>query len=329
MERRVDLVAEALKGNRYALARLISLIEDGGVEAEQVLAAIHPKTGSAHVVGVTGGPGTGKSTLVNQLALQLRARGKTVGIIAVDPSSPFSGGALLGDRVRMRDLAGDSGVFVRSMATRGNVGGLARATAGVARVLDAAGFDVVLIETIGAGQIEVDIARTAHTTLVIEAPGLGDDVQAIKAGLFEIADIFVVNKVDQPGALRAISALQLIIDGPEMDSTMPPRWSVPILETVALDGTGVAELLDAVDAHCEFLHTTGQWAQRERSIARNELLTGLQQRMLADLLIKIGEEKLQDWIDRVASRERDCYSAVGSILEGVVAQPKEQNGGDA
>jgi len=319
----VDLAAEALGGNRYALARLISLIEDGGVEAAQALAAIHPKTGNAHIIGVTGGPGTGKSTLVNQLALQLRARGRTVGIIAVDPSSPFSGGALLGDRVRMRDLAGDSGVFVRSMATRGSAGGLARATAGVARVLDAVGFDVVLIETVGAGQIEVDIARTAHTTLVVEAPGLGDEVQAIKAGLFEIADIIVVNKMDHPGAYRTISALKLVSERPEMDATLPARWSVPIQETIALDGTGVSALLDAVDTHREFLRMTGQWAQRERTIAKHELLIGLQQRLLADLLIEIGDQRLQDWVERVANREMDCYSAVCSILQGVPALRQE------
>jgi len=323
----VELAAEAIAGNRYALARLISLVEDGGAEAQAALAEIHPHTGRAHFIGVTGSPGTGKSTLVNQLALRLRTRGKTVGIVAVDPSSPFSGGALLGDRVRMRDLVGDSGVFVRSMATRGNVGGLARATADVARVLDAAGFDVVFIETVGAGQTEVGIARTAHTTLVVEVPGLGDDVQAIKAGLLEIADVFVVNKVDRPGASRTVNALKLGVERPEEDLTGTSSWRVPILETIALDGTGVDAVLDAVEEHREFLRSTGQWTQRERKLAEAELLVVLQQELLDRLLSRLGEEQFQNWIDRVASRELDVYAAVCAIVEGLLKKVSQESGG--
>jgi LAO/AO transport system kinase len=205
-----DYVRQLLAGNRRALARTISLVEDGAAEAPAMLSALYQHTGRAHVIGVTGAPGTGKSTLVNALARAYRADGRTVGVIAVDPTSPFSGGALLGDRVRMRDLAGDPGIFIRSMATRGNLGGLAHATADVISVLDAAGFERILVETVGVGQAEIDIASAAHTTIVVEAPGLGDEVQAIKAGVLEIADIFAVNKADREGADHTVMALQMM-----------------------------------------------------------------------------------------------------------------------
>ncbi len=208
------LLAESvLEGNRLALARLLTQIENGSLEGQAALSELFPRTGQAHLVGVTGAPGTGKSTLVNQLARFYRqqedeANRKRIGIVAVDPSSPFTGGAILGDRVRMRDLVGDPGVFIRSMATRGSLGGLASATAGIVQAFDAAGYDLILIETVGAGQAEVDIARLAHTTLVIEAPGLGDDIQAIKAGILEIADLLVINKADRPGVDATERALR-------------------------------------------------------------------------------------------------------------------------
>ena len=205
-----SLVKDLLAGNRRALARTISQVEDDGPESHALLAALYPHTGRGHVVGITGAPGTGKSTLVNALAKAYRAAGKTVGVIAVDPTSPFSGGALLGDRVRMRDLSGDPGIFIRSMATRGSLGGLARATADVITTLDAAGFDRILVETVGVGQAEIDIASAAHTTIVVQAPGMGDEVQAIKAGVLEIADIFAVNKADREGADHAVMALQMM-----------------------------------------------------------------------------------------------------------------------
>ena len=204
--------AAVAAGDRRALARLLTQIENGAPEAEAALAALFAHTGRAHLIGITGPPGSGKSSLVSALAKVYRQAQLSVGIVAVDPSSPFSGGAILGDRIRMRDLAGDSGVFIRSMASRGSLGGLARATADVARALDAAGFDRVLIETVGAGQTEVEIARAAQTTVVVEAPGLGDDVQAIKAGLLEVADVLVVNKADQPGADAAVRALRASLD---------------------------------------------------------------------------------------------------------------------
>src|SRR5512142_282437 len=208
----MTLTEFVLNGDRLALARLLTQVENFTPDGRVALEALFPHSGKAHLVGVTGAPGTGKSSLVNRLAVFFRSQNERVAVVAVDPSSPFSGGAVLGDRIRMRDLSGDPGVFIRSMATRGNLGGLATTTSDVVRVLDAAGFDLILIETVGAGQSEVDIARTAHTTLVIEAPGLGDDVQAIKAGILEIADILVINKADRPGVENTARALRAMLD---------------------------------------------------------------------------------------------------------------------
>src|SRR5512137_2285415 len=204
----MTLTDSVLRGDRLALARLLTQVENQTLDGRLALEALFPHSGKAHLIGVTGAPGTGKSTLVNRLALFFRGQNKRVAVVAVDPSSPFTGGAVLGDRVRMRDLAGDPGVFIRAMASRGSLGGLAQSTANMARVFDAAGFDKVIIETVGAGQSEVDIARLAHTTLVVEAPGLGDDIQAIKAGILEIADVLVVNKADRPGADQTEKALR-------------------------------------------------------------------------------------------------------------------------
>jgi LAO/AO transport system kinase len=310
----VDLVTETLNGSRLALARLISIIEDDGVEARSALTTLYPHTGQAHLVGVTGPPGSGKSTLVSAFAKALRARDITVGIIAVDPTSPFTGGALLGDRVRMRDLAGDPGVFIRSMATRGSLGGLAQATNDVAKVLDAAGFEMVLIETVGAGQSEVEIARTAQTTVVLEAPGMGDEVQALKAGLMEIADILVVNKADRPGAARTARALEMVINRsvPSDDNV----WQPPILQTVALDGSGVPAVLEAMEAHRAYLCSSGLLAERERMRVEAELLNVLQRQLLDQLVAEVGEAELETWIDRIAAREVDVYTAVRELCQG-------------
>ena len=220
----MQLTDDLLAGNRRALARTITLVENDGVEAHSALETLYRRTGQAHIIGITGAPGTGKSTLVNALAKAYRQRGYTVGIVAVDPTSPFTGGALLGDRVRIRDLSGDPGIFIRSMATRGSLGGLAQATADVIMVLDSAGFQRLIVETVGVGQAEVDIASTAHTTVVVEAPGMGDEVQAIKAGVLEIADILAVNKADREGADKTITALHMLLGmGPKRCSTTAAR----------------------------------------------------------------------------------------------------------
>lgn len=310
----MDLVKKALAGDRRALARLLSLVEDDGPQAREALRALHPHTGRAHIVGVTGAPGTGKSTLVNELAKTLRAQGVTVGIIAVDPTSPFTGGAILGDRVRMRDLAGDPGIFIRSMATRGSLGGLARATGDAVKVLDAVGFQTVLVETVGVGQAEVDVARTAHTVVVVEAPGLGDDVQALKAGLLEIADVLVVNKADRPGADQTARALEVTLDLGRNSTGGIDGWRPPIIKTVALNGTGVKAVAKAIGAHRAYLQRSGLWDRRERERIRADLIRALEEALLGRLLERVGEEELNRWVECIAAREADVYAAVESLV---------------
>jgi LAO/AO transport system kinase len=310
----VELVPLVLDGNRRALARLISLVEDDGPAAREVLATLYPHTGRAHVIGVTGAPGTGKSTLVNTLAKTIRSRSKTVGIVAVDPTSPFTGGALLGDRVRMRDLAGDEGIFIRSMATRGSLGGLALATSDVVKALDAAGFEVVLVETVGVGQAEVDVARTAHTVIVIEAPGLGDDVQAMKAGLLEIADVLVVNKADRPGAENTARALEVSLELGRSNQE-DAVWRPPILKTVALDGTGIEEVLTAATDHRAYLVLSGMWASREQERVRTDLVRMLERGLFDQLVEQLGEAELDRWVERIVARKIDPYSAVETIIQ--------------
>jgi len=327
--------------DRRALARLLTQIENGAPEAEAALAALYPRTGRARRLGVTGPPGSGKSSLVNQLAQHLRRQDRTVAIVAVDPSSPFTGGAILGDRIRMRDLAGDPGVFIRSMASRGSLGGLARATAAVVDALDAAGYDVILIETVGAGQSEVDIARAAHTTLVVEAPGLGDDVQAIKAGLLEVADILVVNKADQPGADAALRALRASLDlahpaarrwdaghhGPgaapapqPAASASAPFWVPPVLATVAVDGQGLDALLQAIDDHQAYLQSAGELARRERERLAHELEARLRDQLLAALRQRLGPSALASALDQVVARHKDPGTVARELAAEVLGR---------
>ncbi len=327
------LARGVLRGERRALARLITQVENRTPEAAEALATLHPHTGNAYVVGITGAPGTGKSTLVNALTQALRARGQKVGIIAVDPTSPFSGGAVLGDRIRMGELTGDRGVFIRSMANRGSLGGLAAATGDVARVLDAAGFDVVLIETVGAGQSEVEIAGTAHTTVVVEAPGLGDDVQAIKAGILEIADVLVVNKADRPGAEHTVRALQAMLSlghrlrtvnhhgqgmGVEETPAVPEYdfWDVPIVQTVATEGEGVVALLDALAQHRAYLQQSGGWQARERARVEADLRARLREALLARLLAERGARAFETAVEHVLARELSPEHAVRVLLNG-------------
>ena len=328
------LVDQALEGSRRAISRLMSVVENGGPEARVALARLYPHTGRAHRIGVTGSPGAGKSTLVTELAKVYRGQGKRVGIVSVDPTSPFSGGALLGDRVRMRDLALDSAVFIRSMATRGSLGGLARATADVVDVLDGAGFDPVLIETVGAGQSEVDIARTADTTIVIELPSAGDEIQAFKAGILEIADVLVVNKADLPGADNAMAALRAMLDlgqaqtvrhhgesvtiaGVSAAAGSEQDWATPLLKTSALRGEGIAELARAVEEHYHYLAESGRRQQYHRARVEEQLRRILRQELLGRLLVRLPEAELAAAVDRVATRQADPYSAAATLIARV------------
>ncbi len=341
-----DLLAGVRQGQRRAIARLITRVENSEAAAEQTIRTLYRETGRAHIVGVTGAPGSGKSTLVNEVAKIVRQSERQVGIVAVDPSSPFTGGALLGDRVPMRDLSGDDGVFIRSLATRGQLGGLARATGVVVKILDAAGFDLILVETVGAGQSEVDIASAAHTTLVIEAPGMGDDIQAGKAGILEIADILVVNKADRPLADRTVRALRLMLHmgvrtrdlstAPPTSGSDPPApgigpdgtegqvspWSVPVIKTVATEGTGVAELVEQIDAHNRYLRTSGEWRRREEERSRREVFGLLQARLMARLTYAVPRSEQQALFAAVAARQTDPYSVVARLFAELSAAAK-------
>ncbi len=312
----MDLIEHVLKGEKRAVARLISVIEDDEPRAREALAQLYPHTGQAHIVGVTGATGTGKSTLVNEMAKEYRRRGRTVGIVAVDPTSPFSGGAFLGDRIRMRDLFTDPGIFIRSMATRGSLGGLARATADVVKVLDAAGYQVIFVETVGAGQVEVDIARTAHTVIVVEAPGLGDEVQAIKAGIPEIADIFVVNKADREGADKTVLALQMMLDLNLSSRSGGAEWLPPIHKTIALSGEGVGAVVEAVEGHLAYLRESGEFQRRERERAAAELENILRHELMRGLFERVERGLLEEFVDRIVRRELDPYSAAEKLVRG-------------
>ncbi len=313
----MELTQRLLTGDCRAIARLITIIENDGAEAQEALAALYPHTGRAHIVGVTGAPGTGKSTLVNELAKVYRQSGRTVGIIAVDPTSPFSGGALLGDRIRMRDLSGDAGIFIRSMATRGSLGGLARATADAVKVLDAAGYQTIIVETVGAGQSEVDIAQAAHTTIVVEAPGMGDEIQAFKAGITEIADIFVVNKADREGADSTALALQMILDLNHSShlSLQAPEWRPPICKTIALHGEGVGAVIEAIEEHAAYLRESGNLQRRERERIERELRSIITQEMTRSFFERLDEAQFDSLVDSIIRREMDPYSAAVLLLK--------------
>jgi len=326
-----ELLDQVRQGQIRAIARLITRVENNPQIAEEAIQALYPFTGQAHIIGITGSPGAGKSTVVNALVKTLRQQDARVGIIAVDPSSPFTGGALLGDRVRMRDLSGDSGVFIRSMASRGSLGGLARATASVIKVLDAAGYDFILVETVGAGQAEVDIANAAHTTVVVEAPGMGDEIQSIKAGILEIADILVVNKADRPGADRTVRSLKMMLHlGPVGGTRKSGRisspsaehnvkngsagWDIPVLETVATEGVGMAELAKMVNRHMIHLRESGEWLQREKERSWREVEMLLQLRFMRQFQASVPLEMRDSLLTAVAERKVDPYTAVNQLL---------------
>jgi LAO/AO transport system kinase len=307
-----ELVNRVLQGDRLALARLMSAVESGREDARAALRRLYSHTGRAHVVGVTGPPGSGKSTLATRLASEYRARGQTVGVVAVDPTSPFTGGAILGDRIRMMELHSDPGVFVRSMATRGTMGGLARSTMEVISLLDAFGKDVVLVETVGVGQDEVEIARAADTTLVVGVPGLGDDIQAIKAGVLEIADVLVVNKADLERAHQLVNDLRMMISlGPKQ------AWTAPIQETVATTGKGIPELVDQIARHRAFLEHSGAWHQRRAENARRQVQAIVEDRVRERFERLVAGDGWAERFASIAAREEDPYSVADELLHEV------------
>jgi len=307
-----SLADRVLAGDPRALARALSLVEDESPDAAAMMAALFPRTGRAWTLGVTGPPGAGKSTLVDQIARALRARGVSVGIIAVDPTSPFTGGAILGDRVRMQAHAGDAGVFIRSMATRGHLGGLAGATADAALLLDAAGRECVIIETVGVGQAEVDIVRTADVCVVVLVPGTGDEVQALKAGIMEIADLFVVNKSDREGADRMVAAVETVLGLAPADAG---AWTPPVLKTEATRGVGVPQVLEAIDQFRAGAARKVDLRRRERAEYRlRELLTSA---FLDRAGRKLAAGELEQLGRQVAERKVDPYTAVAGLLDKV------------
>ena len=324
----MELVDAVLAGERLALARLLTQVENDSPLGRRAQNELFPHTGRAHLVGITGAPGSGKSSLVNQLARRLRrppsssgAQSQKVAIVAIDPSSPFTGGALLGDRVRMRDLAGDPGIFIRSMAARGALGGLARATAAVVQVFDAAGYEMILIETVGAGQNEVDIAGLAHTTLVVDTPGMGDDIQAIKAGILEIADILVINKADRPGVENTERSLRAMLElghpkiqpqGKDADSQ--PGWTPPVLSTIATTGSGVEEVYQAINRHGDYLRQSGEWQKRDRVRLQVELEALLQETLVARWRSRVPVETYQALLDEVINRQISPLNAVSELM---------------
>jgi len=329
-----SLSSRVLAGDVRAASRLMRDVDDGNPTAVAELQALFPKTGRAYVIGITGSPGAGKSTLTDRLIAQYRKQGKSVGVIAVDPTSPFTGGAILGDRIRMQEHATDPAVFIRSLATRGNLGGLSRATADCIRVMDAMGKDVIIVETVGVGQDEIDIAQLAHTTLVVVVPGMGDDIQAIKAGILEVADVFAVNKADLDGSDRTVRELRQMLElrhavrAPPMDHDAyhrmvkakaekpaeppppPTEWEPLILKVIAAKDQGVDKLAEAIESHRQFLLSSGQIKERERSRATMQFVALLRERLLRSALAKLEREKgkMEEVAARIAERQADPYA---------------------
>jgi len=305
-----NLVEKLLAGETRAVARAITKVENGAEASAELMKAVYPQTGNSLVIGITGAPGAGKSSLVDKLAMHYRDRGERIGIIAVDPSSPFSGGAILGDRIRMSTLGLDKNVFIRSMATRGNLGGLSRTTVDAVAILDAAGFDKVIVETVGVGQDEVEIVKTADVSVVVLVPGMGDDIQAIKAGIMEIGDVFVINKADREGVLRTEKELEALLSL----AHRPDFWNPPIVKTIATENKGIEDLSKAIESYYEF-QKSGENLERRKAIAKWRLLELLQEKLLADVLGRNGTgEKLDKLAQEIAEKKNNPYSAVEEIL---------------
>ena len=306
-----NITERLLSGDRRALARMVTLIENESPQARRYLAELHQSAGHSHIIGVTGAPGAGKSTLVTHLVRELRRRDRKIGVVAVDPSSPFSGGAILGDRIRMMELAGDPNVFIRSMASRGSLGGLSAATRDVVRAMDAAGYNPIIIETIGAGQAEVEVMRAAHTVLVVSAPGMGDEVQAIKAGILEIADIFVVSKADKPGADQTVAELAMLLSLDPLrrhHDKSKPYWRIPVLKTSAIKDQGITQLVNAIEQHYQYLVESGMLTNRTQRQVRSEVESLVLHAVILALKARVTETDWQQLMEDITSRERDPYS---------------------
>lgn len=320
-----NIVERLLSGDRHALARMVTLIENEVPAARRYLAELHQHAGRAHIVGVTGAPGAGKSTLVAHIVRELRRRDAKVGVVAVDPTSPFTGGAILGDRIRMMELSYDPNVFIRSMASRGSLGGLSASTRDVVRAMDAAGYNPIIIETVGTGQDEVEVMRTAQTVLVVAAPGMGDDIQAIKAGILEIADIFVVSKADKPGADQTVAELAMLLSLDPMrrhHDKSKPYWRIPVLKTSAIKDQGIIHVVDAMKEHYHYLVESGMLAHRAQRQIRSEIEALILHAVVNTLKAKTTEDEWQQMIEDIKDRKRDPYSVAAELEERIGLSPR-------
>lgn len=309
-----ELIERMLKGDKKATARLITLVENDEGKAREIVKKIYPYTGKAYIVGITGPPGSGKSTLLDKLIKQVRSEGLIVGVIAIDPTSPFTGGALLGDRIRMQRHSTDPSVFIRSMATRGSLGGLAKATNDVIKILDAYGCDIIFVETVGVGQTEVDIVKTADTVVLVTIPGLGDDIQVIKAGLVEIADIFVVNKAEREETDKTVFELELMLDL-EKEKWEKIGWRPLIVKTVAILNKGIGELWEKISEHKRWLTKTDEIKKRRKFRAKEEVKAIISGFVVSKVSKELEKEEIRRFVEKIAEREIDPYSATEVILE--------------